>query len=83
MTNSTLTDREQAITTLLAQAFPQMHIDARRVDVHKREGGMASTLRFTLDDTYSADLETERIASASEPPEALANEVTAILKQQI
>jgi hypothetical protein len=71
------------ITELIAQAFPEMQLDARRVNVHKLEGGESITLRFTLDDAYSADLETRRIESSSEPPAVLASEVEGILRQQL
>jgi len=63
------------ISELIARAFPEMRLDARRVIVHKVGGGEASTLRFTLNEAYSADLETQRIASFAESAEVLAREV--------
>jgi hypothetical protein len=83
MTSSTLSQREMEIIELLARAFPQMHLEARRVNVHNLEGGEVSTLRFTLHDTYSADLETQRIENSNEPLDVLAGEVENILRQQI
>ncbi len=83
MTNSTLGVRDMEIIQLLAQTFPRMHLEARRVNVHKLEGGEVSTLRFTLDEMYSADLETQRIETSVESVEVLAAEVEGVLRQQI
>ena len=77
---SPFTEREEALIELLSRSFAGRMLDARVVDVHKQEGGLASTLRFTLDDEASADLERERIETSDESVEALAAAVAAHLR---
>jgi hypothetical protein len=69
---SPFTEREEVIIELLSRSFAGRMLDARIVDVHKQEGGLAATLRFTLDDTTSADLEREQIEASEESAEVLA-----------
>jgi hypothetical protein len=78
-----LTDREQAITDLVSQAMGGRLLDARIVDVHKLEGGQAATLRLTVDEAASADLDRARVGQSQESPEVLAGILIADLKRQI
>ena len=83
MTNPTadFTERENAIIGLLSQRYAERSLDARIVTVTKLEGGEAQTLRFTLDDTSSTDLERSRVAERNEAVEALAAEIASELEQ--
>ena len=58
------TEREEAIIGFLTSTFKSRLLDYRIVDVHKQEGGLVATLRFTLDEVASADLERERIEAS-------------------
>ena len=78
---SPYTEREEAIIELLSRSFEGRMLDARVVDVHKQEGGLAATLRFTLDDETSADLERERIETSIESVEVLAAAVAEDLRK--
>jgi len=60
-----------------------MDLRANTIDVHKLEGGMQSTVRFTLDEPASADLERDRIAASDETAEALAETVARDLRSQL
>jgi hypothetical protein len=79
---SEFTEKEGEITALLTVAFEGMDLRANTIDVHKLEGGMHSTVRFTVDERASADLERERIASG-ETAEALAEIVAQDLREQL
>jgi hypothetical protein len=81
-TASEFTEKEGEITALLTVAFEGMDLRANTIDVHKLEGGMHSTARFTVDERASADLERERIASG-ETAEALAEIVAQDLREQL
>jgi hypothetical protein len=81
MNDTDFTDRETALIGLLTVHFQDRALNARLVDVNKLEGGRASTLRLTLDDTASTDIERDRIADASRPVEALADEAKAGLER--
>ena len=77
------TEREEAIIELLSRAFEGLMLDARMVDVHKLEGGLTATLRFTLGEEASADLERERIEASDESVEVLAAAVAEDLRTQL
>jgi hypothetical protein len=81
-TASEFTEKEGEITALLTVAFEGMDLRANTIDVHKLEGGMHSTVRFTVDERASADLVRERIASG-ETAEALAEIVAQDLREQL
>lgn len=69
---SPFTEREQEIIELVSRAFDGQMLDARIADVHNLEGGLTATLRFTLDDQTSADLDRKRIEALDESVEELA-----------
>jgi hypothetical protein len=77
---SDFTEREMELIRLLTERFPERALDARIVRVHRQEGGEATTLRLTLDDTESTDFVRDRIADASQSVEALAAEAAAELE---
>jgi hypothetical protein len=81
-TASEFTEKEGEITALLTVTFEGMDLRANTIDVHKLEGGMHSTVRFTVDERASADLERERIAS-TETAESLAEIVAQDLREQL
>ena len=78
-----LTDREDAVVSLVTRAAGPMLVDWRVVAVHKLEGGEVATLRFNLNDSASTDLERGRIESGNETPEQLASVVIDELKRQM
>jgi hypothetical protein len=78
-----LTEREDAVVSLVARATGGMLLDWSVVDVHKLEGGEVATLRFNLTDSASTDLERARIENGNETPEQLADVVIAELKRQM
>jgi hypothetical protein len=82
-TASEFSEKEGEITALLTVAFEGMDLRANTIDVHKLEGGMHSTVRFTLDEWASADLERDRIAASDETAEALAETVARDLRSQL
>ena len=86
MANSTektgFTEREEAIIAMLTRTFAGLMLDARIVDVHKQGGGTVPTVRFTLNEQASSDLERDRIESTA-PIEELGEEVAAELKGQL
>jgi hypothetical protein len=82
-TASEFTEKEGEITALLTLAFEGMDLRANTIDVHKLEGGMHSTVRFTVDERASADLERDRIATSGESAEALAEIVAQDLRGQL
>jgi hypothetical protein len=82
-TASEFSEKEGEITALLTVAFEGMDLRANTIDVHKLEGGMHSTVRFTLDERASADFERDRIAASDETAEALAETVARDLRSQL
>lgn len=77
------TEREQAIIARVSEAFAGMMLDSRTVDVHTLEGGLSPTLRFTLNETASTDLQRGRIAANDESEDALADVVIVELRRQV
>jgi hypothetical protein len=75
-THNDFTEREMELIRLLTERYPERALDARIVTVHTLEGGESTTLRLTLDDTISTDFTRSRIADASQPVEALAEEAS-------
>ena len=60
----------------------ELRMQTARVDVQKLEGGTVLTLRFTLHDRVSTDLELGRIALTGESADVLAGIVVAELRRQ-
>ena len=82
MTSMSFTEQENAVIELVSRASGGM-VQTSVVDVHKTEGGTVPTLRFTLEDVASTDLERARIAGGAESAETLANIVVLELRRQI
>ena len=83
MTNDALTTREDEVVRILTATFPGRFLEARVVSVHKLEGGEVATLRFTVDEAFSADLERDRIATWRGSEEELAAEAAHELQGQL
>jgi hypothetical protein len=77
------TDQERAVIELVSRACQGMILEISKVDVHTLEGGTVSTLRFTLEERASTDLELARIAGGEESADALASGVVAELRKQM
>jgi hypothetical protein len=78
-----LTEREDAVVSLVSQVTGAMLLETRVVNVHKLEGGETATLGFTLNEVASTDLDRQRIESDNETPEQLASVVVGELKRQL
>jgi hypothetical protein len=76
-------EREQAVIALVSQACGDRNLQTSTVEVQKLEGGAVPTLRFTLDDVASTDLERERVVSGTESVEELATAIVAELRRQL
>ena len=61
--NLTFSDREKEVVDMVAKACGNLNLQTVAVDVQKLEGGIVPTLRFTLEERASTDLERERIES--------------------
>ena len=85
MTSSTekLTQREEEIIAILSRAFEGLMLDSRVVDVHKLDGGTVSTLRFTLNEAASSDLERDEIEESGKSVEEMAERVSGELREQL
>ena len=83
MTNASFTEREEQIVERVEEACGGLTLEASVVDVHKLDGGIMPTLRFTLLGQASTDLERPRIAEGGESPEELARIVFEELKRQV
>jgi hypothetical protein len=79
----TPTSRETAIVAIVTQAFPERTMRVAPVEVTRLEGGKRDTLRFTLDEAYSADMERDRIESSAQSPESLAEIIIADLRDRL
>ncbi|HLF77928.1 MAG TPA: hypothetical protein VJB57_10610 [Dehalococcoidia bacterium] len=79
----TQTAREVEVVRILTTKFPDRFLEGRVVIVQKLEGGEVATLRFTIDEASSTDLERERIASLQESEEQLATEAASALQEQL
>jgi hypothetical protein len=58
-------------------------LDASVVDVHKQDGRTVSTLRFTLNDEASTDLERDQIEHSGESAEDMAARLVDDLRTQL
>jgi hypothetical protein len=58
-------------------------LDASVVDVHKQDGRTVSTLRFTLNDEASTDLERDRIEQSGDSAEDMAAQLADDLRAQL
>ena len=83
MTGDAQTAREEELVRILTARFPGRLLEARIISVHKLEGGEVSTLRFTVDEASSTDLDREQIASWEGSEEQLADEVARELQEQL
>jgi hypothetical protein len=80
--NLTFTDREKEVVDMVSKACGGLNLETTAVDVQKLEGGTVPTLRFTLEDRASTDLERQRI-EADEDTQSLARVVVQELARQM
>jgi hypothetical protein len=83
VTRADLKAREDAVTAEVTKAFPAMNLRVSSVAVHTLEGKEAETLRFTLDETASSDVELEALARPAASEEAIARGIIEDLKLQL
>lgn len=79
--NLTFTDREKEVVDMVSQACGGLNLETTAVDVQKLEGGTVPTLRFTLEDRASTDLERGRIESGEETKELARTVVQELARQ--
>lgn len=75
--------REESVIGEVTAAFPTMNLRVSPVRVHKLEGGEVDTLRFTLDETASSDIDVDRMEHSAEAEEILARELIEDLRAQL
>ena len=74
---------ERDVAALVTVAFPDRDLKMNAIAVHKTEGGEVGTLRFTVDDMASSDLELARLEKPMQSAETLASEVIEDLREQL
>jgi hypothetical protein len=75
--------REEAIVKQVTEAFPANDLRVSPVAVHTLEGREVETLRFTVDEMASSDVQLERLARESTSPSAVAEEIIRDLRLQL
>jgi hypothetical protein len=83
VTRADLKAREDAVTAEVTKAFPAMNLRVSSVAVHTLEGKEAETLRFTLDETASSDVELEALARPATSESEIADEIIRDLRLQL
>jgi hypothetical protein len=75
--------REEAIVKQVTAAFPMNDLRVSPVAVHTLEGREVETLRFTVDETASSDVQIETLARAGTSESQVAEEIIRELKLQL
>jgi hypothetical protein len=83
VTRADLKAREDAVTAEVTKAFPAMNLRVSSVAVHTLDGKEAETLRFTLDEIASSDVELDALARPAASEEAIARGIIEDLKLQL
>lgn len=74
---------ELEVTAKVTQAFPENTVRTEAIGVHKADGSEVGTLRFTVDERASSDIELNRLESDGASAEVMAQEVIANLRAQL
>jgi hypothetical protein len=75
--------RQEAVIAEVTKAFPAMDLRISTVAVHTLEGKEVETLRFTLDETASADVQLDKLDRTDRTDEAVAQDVINDLRLQL
>jgi hypothetical protein len=83
MSDRTITMTETEITAEVTRAFPESTVRANAIGVHRGDGGEVGTLRFTVDEKASSDIDLSRLESPNASAEVLAQELITDLRSQL
>jgi len=83
LSDRTVSATEIEVIAEVTRAFPDSSVRADAVAVHTNDGREIGTLRFTVDEQASTDIELSRLQAASASPELLAQEVITDLRAQL
>lgn len=75
--------REEAVVREVTKAFPTMNLRVSPVAVHTLEGREVETLRFTLDEIASSDVQVDTLSRPTFSQEAIADEIIRDLRVQL
>ena len=74
---------EIAVIAEVTRAFPESSVRSDAIAVHADDGREIGTLRFTVDERASTDIELSRLEAQGGSPELLAQEVITDLRAQL
>ena len=83
LSDRTVSATEIAVIAEVTRAFPERSVRTDAVAVHADDGREIGTLRFTVDERASTDIQLTRLDAEGESPELLAQEVITDLKAQL
>ena len=83
LSDRTVSATEIEVIAEVTRAFPESSVRADAVAVHTNDGREVGTLRFTVDEQASTDIELSRLQAPSGSPELLAQEVITDLRAQL
>jgi hypothetical protein len=75
--------REAAVIEEVTKAFPAMNLRVSPISVHTLEGQEVQTLRFTLDETASSDVQLDTLARSGANEQDIAEEIIRDLRLQL
>ena len=75
--------REAAIVKQVTEAFPRNNLRVSPVAVHTLEGREVETLRFTVDEMASSDVQVDRLSHAGTSESLVAEEIIRDLRLQL
>ena len=76
-------EAEIEVIAEVTRAFPESSVRADAIAVHATDGREIGTLRFTVDEQASTDVELSRLQEQGASPEMLAQEVITDLRAQL
>ena len=83
LSNRTVSATEVAVIAEVTRAFPESSVRSDAIAVHADDGREIGTLRFTVDERASTDIELSRLEAQGGSPELLAQEVITDLRAQL
>ena len=83
LSDRTVSATEIEVIAEVTRAFPESSVRADAIAVHSENGQEIGTLRFTVDEQASTDIELSRLQAPSGSPELLAQEVITDLRAQL
>jgi hypothetical protein len=83
LSNRSVSQKETELIAEVTKAFPDATVRTDAIGVHKPDGGEVGTLRITVDERASSDIELSRLEMSSESAEVMAQEMIASLRSQM